>query len=301
MWTRYPLTRKTTPALLLCLAMLAGCDSGGSANSEPPADPPTQPEAQPTVTAEPTPEAKPELPGVAVVAERLPYAEVGEQLVYGHFVFPADMIDPLPAVILFHGSWGLDDQVRARADRLAAEGYIVLAVDLFDGATAMSPEEARQQMLRVVENSAAARDNIRQAYEFVHDTAAAPRVGSVGWDFGGGWALTSAMLFPDALDAAVVVYGQVTDQADDLEPVGAPILGLFAELDRTVNVASVRRFETTLESLGKNYEIHIYPGTEHFFADTTSAAYSQETAADAWQKMLDFLELHLKIDESESP
>ena len=301
MWTRYRLMRKTTPALLLCLAMLAGCDSGGSATSEAPAEPPPPSDAESAPAADPAPQAEPEEPGIAVVAERLPYAEVEEQLVYGHFVFPADMIDPLPAVILFHGSWGLDDQVRARADRLAAEGYIVLAVDLFDGATAMSPEEARQQMLRVVENSAAARENIRQAYEFVHATAAAPRVGSVGWDFGGGWALTSAMLFPDALDAAVIVYGQVTDQADDLEPVGAPILGLFAELDRTVNVASVRRFETTLESLDKNYEIHVYPGAEHFFADTTSPAYSRETAEDAWQKMLDFLELHLKIDGSESP
>lgn len=282
---------------------IAGCDSGGSDGSEAPAaeaTPAAATQAAPAATEEPA-QAEPEQPDVPVVAERLPYAEVEDQLVYGHFVFPADMIDPLPAVILFHESRGLNDQMRASADRLAAEGYIVLAVDLFDGETATNPEEARQQMLKVVENSGSAKDNIRQAYEFVSETAGAPRVGSVGWDFGGGWSLTTATLFPDDLDAAVIIYGQVSDQDSFLEPISAPILGLFAEMDRSVSAESVRRFEAALKSLDKNYEIHIYPGTDHSFADPTAPTYNPESAEDAWQRMLAFLDLHLRIDDSASP
>ena len=82
-------------------------------------------------------------PGRAVVAERLAYAEVGDDLHYGHFVIPADMVEPLPGILVIHEWWGLNDGVRAMADRLAALGYIVLAVDLFGGKTAVSPADAR--------------------------------------------------------------------------------------------------------------------------------------------------------------
>ena len=93
-------------------------------------------------------------PQRAVVAERLPYAEVNNELVYGHFVFPADMVEPLPGLIVIHEWWGLNDGVRSMADRLAAEGYVVLAVDLFGGKSTKSPGDARRQMLSVVENPA---------------------------------------------------------------------------------------------------------------------------------------------------
>ena len=93
-------------------------------------------------------------PQRAVVTERLPYAEVDNELVYGHFAFPADMVDPLPALIVIHEWWGLDDGVRAMADRLAAEGFVVLAVDLFEGKSTLIPSGARAQMLKVVENPA---------------------------------------------------------------------------------------------------------------------------------------------------
>jgi carboxymethylenebutenolidase len=284
--------------LASCFSFVSGCESGSSGSVEEAAvensaglnEQPTAPDPQPL--------AEPEIP---VVAERLPYAEVDDELVYGHFVFPADMIDPLPAVILVHESWGLNDSIRARANRLAAEGFIVLAVDLFGGSVASNPAEARLQMVSVVENVESAQENIRQAYAFVRDTAGAPRIGSVGWDFGGGWSLNTAMLFPDELDAAVIVYGQVTDDHEALNAVNVPILGLFAGKDRSVTEASVRRFETALESLRKNYEIHVYPDADHSFADPIASAYDQETAEDATRRILEFLDLHLSINASESP
>jgi len=229
----------------------------------------------------------------AVVAETLPYAEVDEQLIYGHFVFPADMVEPLPALIVVHEWWGLNDGVRAMADRVAAEGYIVLAIDLFDGNAAITSADARGLMLDVVEHPENANDNIRQAYRFLKETAGAPRVGALGWCFGGGWSLNTAMLFPDDLDAAVIYYGQVTDDEDQLRPITAPILGIFAADDRGIRVESVRAFEKALENLRKEYEIEIYPGVGHAFANPTGNNYNAKVAERAWDRTLEFLDQHL--------
>jgi carboxymethylenebutenolidase len=234
-------------------------------------------------------------PQRAVVSERLPYAEVADELVYGYFVFPSDMIEPLPAVIMIHEWWGLNDNIRAMAERLAGEGYIVLAVDLFGGEVATTPAAARELMLRVVENPQAANENIRQAHAFVDNIAGAPRIASLGWCFGGGWSLNTAMLFPDDLDAAVIYYGQVTDDEELLRPVSAPILGLFGAKDTGIKVESVQAFEAALERLRKPHDIHIYPGADHAFANPTGKAYNAKDADDAWQKTLDFLARNLAM------
>ncbi len=234
-------------------------------------------------------------PRRAVVAERLPYAEVNDELVYGHFVFPADMVDPLPGLIVIHEWWGLNDGVRAMADRLAAEGYVVLAVDLFAGQSTLNPGDARAQMLKVVEDPESANENIRQAYQFLVDSAQSPRIGSLGWCFGGGWSLNSALLFPDELDAAVIYYGQVTDNEEQLAPLNVPILGLFGADDRGITVESVNGFEQALENLGKNYDIEVYANAQHAFANPTGNRYNAEVAELAWVKTLEFLDRYLSV------
>ncbi len=246
-------------------------------------------------TAEPSEAALAE-PQREVTAERLAYAEVDDELVYGHFAFPSDMIEPLPAVIMIHEWWGLNDNIRAMAERLAGEGYIVLAVDLFSGEAATDPGAARQLMLRAVENRDSVMSNIEQAYAFVSKTAGAPRVASLGWCFGGGWSLNTAMLFPADLDAAVIYYGQVTDDEDRLRPVEVPILGLFGSEDRGIKLESVRRFEGALERLRKDFEIHVYEGAGHAFANPSGRNFNAEYAEDAWNRTLGFLRDHLAAD-----
>ena len=243
-------------------------------------------------TAEPSEAALVE-PQREVTAERLAYAEVDDELVYGHFAFPSDMIEPLPAVIMIHEWWGLNDNIRAMAERLAAEGYIVLAVDLFGGKAATNPEAARQLMMRAVENRASVASNIEQAYAFVTQTAGAPRVASLGWCFGGGWSLNTALMFPEDLDAAVIYYGQVTDDEDKLSPLQVPILGLFGSEDRGIKVESVRRFEGALERLRKDYDIHVYEGAGHAFANPSGNNFNAAYAEDAWNRTLEFLGAHL--------
>lgn len=297
---------KKTPGALLVVAMVALLSACGSDAPEPDpddvaagranVDAMSREHAGDTAEASPATQFEPSRP---VVSERLPYAEVDDELVYGHFVFPADMIDPLPAVIVIHEWWGLNDNVRKMADRLAGEGYIVLAVDLFGSKTAATSEEARQLMLKVVENPGPAEENIRQAYNFVNSTAGAPRIGSLGWCFGGGWSLNTAMLFPDELDAAVIYYGQVTDDEEKLRPVSSPILGLFGAEDRGISVDSVQRFEAALQRLRKHHEIHIYPAADHAFANPTGNAYNADAAEDAWLKTLEFLQTHLVTESSD--
>lgn len=282
-------------AVIAAITLLGGCDTGSQSTD-------TTEAARENVDAMsrehaddngmPGPGAAIE-PQRAVVAERLPYAEVDEQLVYGHFVFPAEMIDPLPGLIVIHEWWGLNDSVRAMADRIAAEGYVVLAVDLFGGEAVTDPAAARAMMLDVVENPELANENIRQAYQFLADTAQAPRIGSLGWCFGGGWSLNTALLFPNELDASVIYYGQVTDNEERLAPLDVPILGLFGAEDRGIPVESVQGFEQALENLGKIYEIEIYPNAEHAFANPSGNGYNADVAEKAWARTIEFLDVYL--------
>jgi carboxymethylenebutenolidase len=306
MLTRFNSGRGFAAGTLSLMLFVAACDTSGTGGSETPSAEQQAAldnvEAMAREHADDTTQASEGAqiaPQRAVVSERLPYAEVDDQLVYGHFVFPADMIEPLPAVIMIHEWWGLNDNVRAMADRLAAEGYIVLAVDLFDGDVAPSAGAARQLMLRVVENPDLASENVRQAYDFVDSIAGAPRIASLGWCFGGGWSLNTAKLFPDELDAAVIYYGQVTDDEEQLRPLNMPILGLFGEADTGIKVESVQAFAAALERLRKPHDIHIYPGAKHAFANPTGSAYDAAAADDAWQKTLAFLQENLVVAATE--
>jgi len=189
--------------------------------------------------------------------------------------------------------WSSNTNSCSAARRLAAQGYIVLAVDLFGGETATTTTDARGLMQRVIENRELASDNIRQAWQFVSATAGAPRIAVLGWSMGGGLAVETALQLPDGLDAVVIYYGQVPTGPDELAPVEAPILGLFAGEDRGLTPEIVTAFEATLEQLGKTYEIHTYPGARHAFAHPSAAGYDPDVSRDAWQRVLSFLATHL--------
>jgi carboxymethylenebutenolidase len=288
----YILRRVILTGLFSLVLVVSACDTGGSSTT----DANTQ-AGRDTVDAmsrehandstNPSEAAEIE-PTQSVDSETLAYAEVNDELVYGYLAYPSGVTEPLPAVIMIHEWWGLNDNIRAMANRLAAEGYMVLAVDLYNGETAASPGVARVKMLQVVENPDRARENLRQAVQFLNITGA-PGIASLGWCFGGGWSLNTAMLFPGELDAAVVYYGQVTADEEKLAALDAPLLGLFGAADRGITVESVNAFEASLQRLRKQHEIHIYPGVGHAFANPTGNNYNREAAEDAWQRTLQFL------------
>lgn len=227
-----------------------------------------------------------------VVSEELPYADVAGSLVRGYFAAPGDMVEPLPAVIMIHEWWGLNDNIRAMADRLAAAGFMVLAVDLYGGRTADTTSDARTLMMELLENQAQAEENLRQAYAFLQEVGA-PGVASVGWCLGGHWSLRTALLFPGRLDAAVIYYGQVILDEEVLAPLEVPLLGLFAEEDTGIRLESVQSFGSTMEKLEKDLTLRIYPGVGHAFANPTGNNFDREAAEDSWALTLDFLADHL--------
>jgi len=229
----------------------------------------------------------------SIVVEKLAYAEVDRQLVKGHFAFPEDMVEPLPAIVLIHEWWGLNDAMQSLADRLAAEGFIVLAVDLFNGETASHAADARNLMLQVVQNPRFAEQNILQACDWLRVTTGAPSIATVGYGFGGGWSLHAAMTMPGKLNAAVMYYGQVSNNEQVLSEMQVPLLGFFGSDDTAVPAESVGAFEALLEKLGKTYDIEIFADAKGGFADPDSRNFNAELAASSWDQMLKFLNLYL--------
>ena len=166
-------------------------------------------------------------------------------------------------------------------------------MDLYAGEVAEDRDGARALMSSAMENAESLEENLRQAHAYL-ETRGATAVGSIGWCFGGGWSLQTALMLGDELDAAVIYYGRVVTDKTELETLETPILGLFGALDQGIPVESVEAFETALDELGKDAEIHIYDDADHAFGNPSGSRYQAEAAEDAWTKTLAFFAEHLK-------
>ncbi len=239
-------------------------------------------------------------PAVALLEQEVAYGEGQKTNLVGFLAMPQDAAEPLPGIIVIHEWWGLNDQVKTMARRLAGEGYVALAVDLYGGATATTPDKAQALMTTLLADPESGRKNLRQAYDYLEKYALAPRIGSIGWDLGGSWALQTALLYPEQLDALVMYYGQVAIDRDQLGKLRLPILGFFGSEDKSIPVHDVQNFRTTLNELGKNAEVLIMIGADHGFANPSGGTYNEPSAAEAWAKTLEFLKHNLKVT-AESP
>jgi len=195
-----------------------------------------------------------------------------------------------PGVVTIHEWWGLNEEIRDAARSLAAEGYIVLAVDLYDGKVAAAPDEARALTSGLDQKRATA--HLRAAASELRRRNA-PRIASLGWCFGGGQSLQLA-LSGEELDATVIYYGALTSDESQLRKIRWPVLGIFGDQDRVIPVSSVESFDASLDRLGISNEIHMYPGVGHAFANPSGANYAPSETMDAWEKTLSFLKIHLK-------
>jgi len=216
----------------------------------------------------------------------------GSETISGYLVKPAGT-GPFPAVVVIHEWWGLNDQVKEEARKLAAAGYVALAVDLYRGRVATASEEAHE-LSRGLPEDRARRDLLAAfAYLAARKDVRPERIGSIGWCMGGGYSLQLALAEP-RLAAAVIYYGRLATDEAMLAKLRAPVLGLFGEEDRGIPAASVREFEAALGRLNKTASIHIYPGAGHAFANATRPSYRKEAAEDAWAKTLAFFADNLK-------
>jgi len=222
------------------------------------------------------------------------YATVNGQPVYGYLAEPLHAHGAPPGIIVIHEWWGLNDNIRSMADQFAGEGYIALAVDLYHGQVAATPEAAVKLMKGVLDDTAAASSNLRQAYAYLHNTEHAPRVGVIGWCFGGGWSLQTALMLPDQINATVMYYGRPVNDVAALSKLQMPLMGFFGEEDKGITPADVHAFEAALKQAHVNAEIHEYPGAGHAFANPSGENYRPAVAADAWKRTLAFFARYLK-------
>lgn len=195
-----------------------------------------------------------------------------------------------PGIVMIHEWWGLNENIKEMAEKLSSHGYVVLAVDLYDGDVAKTSEQARNLIQSFDQQRGI--ENMNAAVSYLQESHNITKFGSIGWCFGGGQSLNLA-LNNDEMNATVIYYGSVSVGDDQLQSIDWPVLGIFAELDNGIPVKNVREFEKSLNSMGIENEIHIYPDVDHAFANPSGDRYAPNAAEDAWNKTLIFLKNNL--------
>lgn len=235
-----------------------------------------------------TPAAPPQQPETSLVSLDVAYMPSNPKAV-GYLVRPLKA-GKLPTVILIHEWWGLNDNIKQLADKFAAEGYVALAVDLYDGKKAATPEEAKVLATAVREDTDTAFANLKAAVQYLKSFPSADpdRMASIGWCFGGGWSYQMAKN-DLGVKASVMYYGQFAPE-DDLKMMKAHILGHFGEKDAAISVDNVKEFQAKLKTLSGEHEVFIYPNAGHGFANESNVtAYDKAAADEAWNRTQEFL------------
>jgi carboxymethylenebutenolidase len=198
-----------------------------------------------------------------------------------------------PAVIVIHEIWGLVDHIKDVSQRLASEGYVALAVDLFDRETASNLEAARSfrekfSEEKILEDLNGGFDYLR-ALPFVK----ANRIGDIGFCMGGGVSLLFACRNRD-LEATVVFYGRNPSPIDQVKNINCPILCSYAGADMAMTESDINLLKEMLTRFGKVFDVKVYPGAPHAFFNDTRASYRPDAAKDAWKRTLAFYARYLK-------
>jgi carboxymethylenebutenolidase len=194
-----------------------------------------------------------------------------------------------PGVIVIQEWWGLTDHIANVADRLAAEGFVALAPDLYGGHVAHDSGEAVRMMRelpvsRGVELLSGAVDHLLALPEVTSKTVA-----SVGFCMGGGFVIYQAAADP-RVSAAVPFYGVIQGELPDFSGLKAQILGHYGEHDTSIPKEKLEHLsEAIQQQSGITPDFRLYPANHAFFNDGRPEAYDPESAARAWQSTVAFL------------
>jgi len=201
---------------------------------------------------------------------------------------------PFPGIVVIHEWWGLNDWVKEQGAKISDLGYITLAIDLYRGKVATTPEEAHEIMRGVPEDRA--KRDLHAAVEFLsaQPNVKKDRLGAIGWCMGGGYSLDVALQEP-TLKADVINYGRLATDPQSIAKINASVLGIFGAQDHGITVEDVKKFEQQLKAQGKKEEIVIYPDAGHGFENPNNKdGYRAADAADAWQHTVKFFAATLK-------
>jgi len=236
-------------------------------------------------------------PSQPVTGEEVTYGEAGGKTLRGYAARSRNAKGSLPGLIVIHEWWGFNDNIRAMTRRLAGEGYQALAVDLYGGSHAETPDQAMKLMNAVLQSPGPAQENLRRAAAWL-DGKGVKRLGVIGWCFGGGWSLQTTLLMPDRIAATVIYYGHLETDPAKLAAIRHPVIGFFGAEDKSIPADSIRQFEAALKKQGTPVEIKIYEGAGHAFANPSGGSYRPDAARDAWQRTTAFLARTLKGGEA---
>jgi len=227
--------------------------------------------------------------------ETISYKRPDGQNVNGYLAEPASA--GAPGIVVIQEWWGLNDQIRGVADKLAAAGYRALVPDLYRGKVALEVNEADHLMKDLNFGDAAGQD-VRGAVQYLK-TSGSAKAGVTGFCMGGALTVLSAVNVPEA-DAAVIWYGVPPLEFVDASKIKAPIMGHFALQDDAFPIASVDALEKKLKDAGVRFEFFRYDA-KHAFANETADArnlpflkYNPQAAEQAWRRTMEFFGKHLK-------
>jgi carboxymethylenebutenolidase len=193
-------------------------------------------------------------------------------------------------VLVLHAWWGLNDTFRHFCDRLAGEGFVTLAPDLYDGAVASTRADAERLMRQM--DKAAARKTLNVAIKDLaaHPSVNQPGLGVVGFSMGGYYALGMACQKPKQIAAAVTFYGSGRGKFAEAQ---AAFLGHFAAEDEFEPAEDVHQLEQFIRQAGKTTTFYTYPGTKHWFFEADRPEYDPAAAQLAWERTVAFLHQEL--------
>jgi len=193
-------------------------------------------------------------------------------------------------LLVLHAWWGLNDFTKSFCNRLAGEGYLVLAPDLYHGAVATTIPDAKKLRGKLKRDMAA--QEILQALTELqsHPGVTGKPLGVIGFSLGAFWTLWLAETNPDVFKAVVLFYG---NRGGEYAGAKAAFLGHFAGTDPYVSESGRKKLERTLKSAGKETSFHVYPGTGHWLFESNRPEYDPDAASLAWQRTVDFLHTHV--------
>ncbi len=194
------------------------------------------------------------------------------------------------AVVVIHEWWGLTDQVRSVADRLAREGFTAFAPDLYRGQVAKDGAEA-QKLMGALDRRQAVVD-ISNAVGLLQRQAPGTKVAVLGFCMGGALTLAAAAR-DERIAAAVPFYGIPPDEGTDVTKIRCPVLGHFANIDDWCTPERVNALEKKLKGANVPVELHRYDAGHAFFNETRAEVYSPQNAELAWKRSVEFLRAKL--------
>src|SRR3954447_4868562 len=200
-----------------------------------------------------------------------------------------------PGVVVIQEWWGLTTHIKDVCDRLAAEGFVALAPDLYGGATTHDSDEAGKLMQELPVDKAAKDLGGAVDYLLAHDAVTSAKVGAVGFCMGGGFVVVLAAQQGDKIGAAVPFYGVLKEDFPDLSGITAPLLGHFGEDDSFAPPEAARALADRIEKeSGVTPEMHFYPAGHAFFNDENLlGTHDPEQARLAWSRTVEFLRANL--------